>query len=197
MSDVELQQFHIYAYIENCFNNQEIDLINSYCDSTKLEEATVAVQEKSLKLEADHNWRKTDIQWFDRTDIKYKWLFEKLVYNISSINYDFYNFDITVLENLQYSVYKEGHHYIKHADVKLTKAKDDFQRKLSFTLQLSDESEYEGGELLLYNSEFPQVMQKRKGTLTVFPSYILHEVRPVTRGIRKALVGWALGKDFR
>ena len=77
MSDVELQQFHIYAYIENCFNNQEIDLINSYCDSTKLEEATVAVQEKSLKLEADHNWRKTDIQWFDRTDIKYKWLFDE------------------------------------------------------------------------------------------------------------------------
>jgi predicted 2-oxoglutarate/Fe(II)-dependent dioxygenase YbiX len=31
----------------------------------------------------------------------------------------------------------------------------------------------------------------------VFPSYIWHRVRPVTKGVRRSLVAWNLGKPFR
>jgi predicted 2-oxoglutarate/Fe(II)-dependent dioxygenase YbiX len=35
------------------------------------------------------------------------------------------------------------------------------------------------------------------GSLSVFPSYQLHEVTPVESGIRRALVGWVIGPKFK
>jgi predicted 2-oxoglutarate/Fe(II)-dependent dioxygenase YbiX len=35
-----------------------------------------------------------------------------------------------------------------------------------------------------------------KGTVIVFPSFVWHKVSPVTKGERKSLVVWSLGKPF-
>ena len=64
-------------------------------------------------------------------------------------------------------------------------------RKISITVQLSDNSEYEGGDLKFWlggknledNSLFAQ---RGKGTVILFPSYLYHAVTPVTKGIRKS-----------
>jgi predicted 2-oxoglutarate/Fe(II)-dependent dioxygenase YbiX len=53
-------------------------------------------------------------------------------------------------------------------------------RKLSMVLQLSDPSEYEGGELQILDKANPETVTKQKGMITVFPSYTLHQVTPVT-----------------
>ena len=70
-------------------------------------------------------------------------------------------------------------------------------RKLSFVLQLSDPSEYEGGELKLYNAYEPTTIKREKGLIVFFPSYTLHEVTPVTKGERYTLVGWVHGPAFK
>jgi PKHD-type hydroxylase len=70
-------------------------------------------------------------------------------------------------------------------------------RKLSFSVMLTDPEEYEGGELLLKIDSFPITPPNKKGTVIFFPSYVLHEVTPVTKGTRKTLVGWVLGPKFR
>ena len=70
-------------------------------------------------------------------------------------------------------------------------------RKLSFSVQLNDPKDYKGGELNLYTSEKPETMKKEQGTLILFPSFILHEVTPVTKGERNALVSWVTGKQFK
>ena len=49
-------------------------------------------------------------------------------------------------------------------------------RKISFSIQLSDPSEYSGGELQFYYESSPEIADKKRGCLTAFPSYILHEV---------------------
>ena len=36
-----------------------------------------------------------------------------------------------------------------------------------------------------------------RGTATLFPSYMLHRVTPVTEGIRHSLTVWAHGPAFR
>lgn len=69
-------------------------------------------------------------------------------------------------------------------------------RKLSFVIQLSDENDYEGGELQFFPHD-PKTAPKQKGTLIVFPSYNLHRVTAVTKGERLALVGWIHGPSFR
>ena len=36
-----------------------------------------------------------------------------------------------------------------------------------------------------------------KGSVIVFPSFVEHRVKPVTRGKRYSLVIWSLGRSFR
>jgi PKHD-type hydroxylase len=70
-------------------------------------------------------------------------------------------------------------------------------RKLSLILQLSDATEYEGGELQLKDSSDHTAVERKKGHLIAFPSYLLHRVTPVTKGIRRSLVVWISGPAFR
>ena len=71
------------------------------------------------------------------------------------------------------------------------------QRKISMTVQLSDGGEYEGGDFEIMRNREPEKLPKGKGTVLVFPSYILHRVTPVTSGIRKSLVLWLGGASFK
>ena len=34
------------------------------------------------------------------------------------------------------------------------------------------------------------------GTLIIFPSFLWHQVTPVTEGTRQSLVNWSIGKPF-
>ena len=64
-------------------------------------------------------------------------------------------------------------------------------------LQLSDSKDYEGGDLMLMHSNTPNIIEKKKGYLVAFPSYVLHEVTPVTKGERYSLVAWIHGPNLR
>ena len=74
--------------------------------------------------------------------------------------------------------------------------------QLSMTMQLSDPSEYEGGDFCFQWLTTKGVHEekvdaaKKLGTVIVFPSYIWHTVKPITKGTRKSLVCWQLGKPF-
>ena len=75
----------------------------------------------------------------------------------------------------------------------------EFVRKLSYTFQLSDPSEYEGGVLEFQNpmnTNEIQVIEKKQGLLTVFDSRVPHRVTEVTSGTRYSLVGWIKGGRF-
>jgi PKHD-type hydroxylase len=70
-------------------------------------------------------------------------------------------------------------------------------RKLSLTIQLSDPFSYNGGELHLFTGNEPTIIPKEQGKLISFPSYVLHEVTPVTKGERYSLVAWITGPQFK
>ena len=82
-------------------------------------------------------------------------------------------------------------------------------RKLSMTCQLTDGSEYKGGELEFdfrnYDPHMRDELKHRvqckeilpKGSIIVFPSFVWHRVKPVTSGTRYSLVVWHLGRPFK
>ena len=37
---------------------------------------------------------------------------------------------------------------------------------------------------------------KDMGTVIIFPSFIHHQVLPITKGKRESLVNWSVGKNF-
>jgi PKHD-type hydroxylase len=67
-------------------------------------------------------------------------------------------------------------------------------RKLGITLQLSEESEYDGGDLEFMTSE---KAPRARGAVVIFPTYMMHRVSKVTRGERYSLVSWAHGPPYR
>ena len=100
---------------------------------------------------------------------------------------------------IQYGVYKPGQYYKWHKDMDIYFSEDAKRlRKLSVTLQLSSEDEYEGGEMQLQSDDGSlYTCPKKQGTIIVFDSRALHRVRPVKSGVRKSLVGWVTGPRWR
>lgn len=106
---------------------------------------------------------------------------------LSRVNERFFHFDLDGAEPLQLAEYRESEHYGDHLDIGPGKAS---LRKLSASVQLSSPSDYDGGDLVIWGSG---TVDKAKGTIAIFPSYLVHRVTPVTRGVRRSLVAWATG----
>ena len=122
-------------------------------------------------------------------------IFEKICFVSKELNQRYFNFDIFgAIEGIQFTTYQSpSGNYGKHTD----NGHGSTIRKLSISIQLSDPNSYIGGELCLYNNENPIIMPKKQGQVIMFPSYVLHEVKPVTKGERISLVVWLTGKQFK
>lgn len=122
---------------------------------------------------------------------QYQWIFERLNKVLEVANPQF-GFELSRFnEGVQVTRYEKGGHYDWHYDLGPGHL---LERKLSITIQLTKPEEYEGGLL-----EFPLGGRGNRalGSATVFPSYMLHRVSPVTKGVRHSLVSWVAGPTFR
>lgn len=148
-----------------------------------------------------HSHRKSDIAWLG-PDPSNNYLRDLVWGYIQEANRQGFGFDIQYLPALQYTVYKaeDGGHYGWHTDMSFVNNLP-YTRKLSFTLQLSDSDEYEGGDFEIedqYNgAALANENIRGKGTIIIFPSFASHRITPVTKGIRRSLVAWAEGPKFR
>ena len=118
---------------------------------------------------------------------------------VNDANRTNFGFDISYLDSVQYTVYHDGgDHYDWHIDTFLD-TPNAFHRKLSVTVQLTNSNEYTGGDFKLKDGtgqELPEHV-KDKGSVLIFPSFLLHKVTPVTSGTRRTLVAWFEGKRFK
>lgn len=143
--------------------------------------------------------RKSHIAWLG-PDAGHRWLFDRIKDCINEINKNWFGFNLLGFEGIQFTKYSHDKHragdfYSAHRDTKLLLGGT--IRKLSFTIQLSDASAYEGGDVVLYESFSDSTpLTRALGSISFFPSYTIHEVTPVTSGVRYSLVGWACGPAF-
>lgn len=124
------------------------------------------------------------------------WIFTKMSEISNRINNDYFKYDLDSIESLQFTEYGENYNgfYKKHID---SLYESSSSRKLSFTLQLCDPDDYDGGNLLLHTGKDVIDLPKNKGSISFFPSWALHEVQPVIKGTRYSLVGWLAGPRFK
>ena len=177
----------------NVFSPEDCKHIIEICSSLDKIKAQVGSREDQ-KL--NENYRKTNISWVPVTD-NTKWIFERCTAAILYANDTYFKYDLHKLESLQFTCYDEhGSYYNKHVD-SMYKSTQSGQRKLSFSIQLTDASEYEGGNLMLHYGNDGVSANKTQGTGSFFPSYTLHEVTPITSGVRYSLVGWCIGPRFK
>jgi hypothetical protein len=119
-----------------------------------------------------------------------------LYYGIDS-NIANFNYNLTNLSATYFLSYEKGMFYKPHKDMSDYINDPTHGRKLTVILQLTDPSEYEGGDLIWYDSDLnPNLMSKEKGSIIVFNSSIIHSVSEVISGERHSLCGWIDGPPF-
>ena len=86
----------------------------------------------------------------------------------------------------------------KDAHLDYLNKQTEYVRKLSFTLQLSDPDDYEGGNVELINEANENyIAPRQRGTIILFDSRTQHRVNKVTKGTRRSIVGWVVGPRWK
>lgn len=180
-----------FAWWEDAFTSEQLDWLQK-----KAREATQEAQVGGGNGgEVNENVRRSELNWISK-DKDCAWVFERLAHVVSSLNADYFGFELTGFgEAIQLTNYHEARqgNYTWHQDFGVKNA----SRKLSVVLQLSDPRDYEGGELQILLGKEPTSIQKKRGLITVFPSWTLHQVTPVVKGTRQTLVTWVSGPAFK
>jgi PKHD-type hydroxylase len=191
------------------------DIIKYSLSKSETMARTGGYGDKELSKEDVRNMqrkRKSDLVWLNEN-----WIYRELHPYIHEANKNAgWNFEWDVSESCQFTKYKLNQYYDWHCDSwdkpydkPNNPAEHGKIRKLSMTCQLTDGSEYEGGELEFdfrnydphARDELKHLKQAKeilpKGSIIVFPSFVWHRVKPVTKGVRYSLVMWNLGYPFK
>jgi PKHD-type hydroxylase len=145
----------------------------------------------------DKSWRRSIIRWLDPLGMDHD-IATKLMQYAYQANRTSFGFDLWNLSSIQFTEYhaSEEGHYHWHQDVDWENDMA-FDRKLSVVIQLSDPSQYDGGEFQFQQTANPGTAFAPMGSVLVFPAFYTHRVTPVTRGVRRSLVTWIEGPKFR
>jgi len=172
-------------------SSEGCDQIIADCQQFPLQEATVGSASGKM---VDTSMRNSKIRWVGEFE-KIRSFVTSHVFKANKV----FGFDIRTIDEVQYTEYygTDGGHFAWHQDVDWF-TENEMHRKLSFVLQLSDPSEYVGGEFQFINGH-NDILQdfKQKGSILIFPSFMVHRVSPVTQGLRRSLVSWCEGLKWR
>ena len=157
-----------YYYFDNAFTDDELTKIHNLAMSYPKMNATT-VGEDGVNVS---EYRKSTVTWLP-DEQRSLWLYDKISELAHTANTNMWNYEIWGY-NDQIS-----------------------NRKLSCVIQLSDPNDYEGGDLQLNNGSGVITIEKKKGRIIFFSSFVLHRVTPVTEGTRISLVTWLSGKNLR
>jgi len=176
------------AVFKDVFTAEELTTLESFALKAKEEGGTGAEKDKL---------RKSKIVWLDFVDKNIP-VYQRLAALVADANAVNFRFDIVGLgEPIQLARYEatDQGHYDWHQDFGNTSG---VSRKLSLTVQLTDGDKYEGGELQIFRvANDVLIAPRERGSVIVFPSYQLHRVTPVTKGVRHSLTAWVSGPAFR
>ena len=182
-----------YYFFQQALGNRLCDNIIKHC-SKNLEYAKVGGDSKTLKKSEGkvvEEKRQSQVAFVDD-----RWIYKEIQPYVALANEKAgWNFDWDWTEQAQFTEYGLNEQI----------------RKLSVTVSLTDPEEYEGGDLEFdfrssHDYEFGKNTDGNKkicepararGSVIVFPSFVWHRVKPVTKGVRNSLVMWNLGSPWR
>ena len=143
---------------------------------------------ESYLLEQSNDYRSNPM-------LDWTWLQDKMYTMVKIVNEKSFQFHIDKPEGeLKYIEYNTDDHYTWHIDMNPT---DGQQRKLTGIIMLNDD--YLGGDLqfgMKDKREHWISVPKKKGTITIFPSFLSHRVSSVSEGTRYSIQEFYVGNSF-
>lgn len=178
-------------YYSGLFLPHEVNQILSLWDDQKTIKATLSDGDGG---KYDDELRKSSVMFINNTP-ENDWIYSKLAGLAMKTNNERFWFDLLGFhQELQLTRYSEGDFFDWHMDFG---AGEISARKLSMTIQLSDPDDYEGGDLQFMANQKIVNAPREKGTIIIFPSFVMHRVTPITKGTRQSIVGWVSGPPYR
>lgn len=205
------RMFYPWCYWDGAFTDDELKKMCDFFDQEGVERGTtVGARQEGANGEIvigqspNEDVRKSNVKFHNRTE-NTAWIYDRLNWVIESINNQFYNFDLNGYDTFQYTTYEssEQGRYDFHQDTIMGKNLPNDMvetRKLSLTMALNEPGvDFEGGEFQINTGQEKdaETVELKKGRIILFPSFLIHRVAPVTKGMRKSLVVWVLGPKFR
>lgn len=169
----------------------------SVCDVATNEFEAIAPYDAQMNPEdnlvTDHQRRSTTL----RAAEPWNW-FSGILYQcgLEGNSKEGWNYLVDTQEQVQFATYEEGQHYNWHIDTFLLSGRP-LDRKVTVVCLMNDPSEFEGGELQFNVHGQYFTAELKKGSYIAFPSFILHRVTPVTKGVRKTATLWLSGPAFK
>lgn len=181
-----IQGFDRHVIKPACFTAEETKLIIAEAN-LDLMDGTVSGKNQ------DEDIRRSKVHWLNKQ--KFKWAYDKIWAVVEEVNSENFGFDVEKFEGrlqvARYHAENQGF-YTWHMD---NGAKTG-GRKISISVQLSDPSGYQGGDLEFFYTNKVKKADKALGTVVAFPSWVMHRVTPVTEGTRYSMVAWIVGERW-
>jgi len=177
--------------LNGAFSPEDCDRIIELAQSRPLDEAGL------VKNVADPAIRRAELAWLDERPGA-EWVMDRIVETVARANREAFDFALTdFAESAQVARYgaERAGHFGWHSDIGAGAVAA--RRKLTMVVQLSEPSSYEGGILEVWPDGNVRQAAAARGAATIFPSFHLHRVTPVTAGERWSLTIWAHGPAFR
>ena len=191
-----------WAYYDSLLSAAECQDIIDRASRRKPLLGTVGIEGSKV----DRQMRHGEVVFLRRRDPEFDEVFRTLDWCVDEANDEWFGVDYNRrgARSVQFSIYRAdaeggGHYYDTHQDTSLVSGDRPTQRKLSVVVQLSDPEDYDGGDFRMHHVAHhpPAETIRKRGTILIFPSLILHGVETVTRGTRYSLVGWYPGPAWR
>jgi len=181
---------------ELTFTKEECEQIINYFIEEYSNYGQIATAKQTLNV--DKSIRHVQINELPNIE-EYRWIYKKIADAVMVANNEHFDFEIMGIQHslqlLKYDSTDSIAHYDWHSD---SGTNESSTRKISVSVQLSDPNDYEGGLLEVNNYGDKIIGTKEQGSVHLFPSYLVHRVTPITKGIRYALVVWIHGtRRFR
>lgn len=182
---------HAYSWVNDVFTPSECQQIIEHAKTFNMQYGSISDPHNKNQ---DKSIRDSKVVFLAPSD-DMNWVYSRLTDAVNYTNDLYYKFELYGFgEHLQFTEYSAP---MGHYDYHIDKMTNSLIRKLSIVLQLTDDALYEGGDLQILNSDIPESLIRKQGTMLAFPSYTLHRVTPVTKGTRNSLVAWINGPCFR
>ena len=187
-----------WCYFRQYFTPEQCDKILKDGLELPAQDAKLGVAGMNERDPGDH--RKSKIRFLQQSNHpQFQWLFNELWLLGMVANRDWFNFHITNLSFVQLAEYDASYsgEYKRHHDVFWVN-NDNYHRKLTCVIQLTDPSTYEGGDFEMYElTDYPNKEELRtQGTVIFLPSFIPHAALAVTKGTRHSLAVWFEGPKW-
>ncbi|ADN75470.1 2OG-Fe(II) oxygenase [Ferrimonas balearica DSM 9799] len=182
-----IEGFDRHVVHQPCFSPTEMANIIAAADAD-LMDGTIAGQV------GDNSIRRSKVHWLDKQT--FDWAYRRLWKVVETLNRQHFGFDIERFEGrfqvARYHQDDEGF-YTWHMDAGQKTA----NRKISISVQLTPPQDYLGGTLEFFYTNKNKPAPTDHGSIVAFPSFVMHRVTPIERGVRYSLVAWVVGPRWR